>query len=48
MRKAQAERDRYEKKFNEKRQALKELERTSQVEIQNKDREKAILNEKLE
>ena len=48
MHKAQEDRDRFEKKYNEKWQAHKELERTSTNEIQNIEREKAVLAEKVE
>ena len=47
MRKAQEERDRFEKKYNEKRQTLRELERTTNSTIQDNEREIAVLKEKI-
>jgi len=47
VQKIQEDKERYEKKYNEKRSAFKDLENRTQVHIQNIEREKAVLDEKL-
>ena len=47
MKQALEEKERYEAKYNEKRQAFRDLEKNTTSSIQSLEREKAVLEEKL-
>jgi len=46
--KVEEERDKLASKFEEKRKALKDLERTTSLQISSLEKEKAVLQEKLQ